>query len=281
MINSNNQNQKLNVYIGATRPQLLSYLVLKYSIEKKCSKPVLVHNLGELTNNNIVARGTPFSLQRLFIPKLNNFNGIAIYLDSDMIVFADIFELFKEQNTDRIVIGCEKRVGCERESQFSVFRIDCSKATDWNFEPSKLSNKHNTKLEFEDSKSFCLSSDWNSLEYYVKEKTKLLHYTDMDRQPWLSSRNELREVWYLMLKDAISNGFISKEIIYNEIKLGNVKPSLSRFCEDYYREIKFTDKIKDMLYSPPHTVNRFFKSNNILTRSIVAIAMNIKNIILK
>jgi lipopolysaccharide biosynthesis glycosyltransferase len=266
-----------NIYVGATRPQLLPFLVLKYSIERESSEDITVHNLNDLVKDKNIARGTPFSLQRLYIPELNNYEGVAIYLDSDMVVFSDISELFQPQETDETVIGCKSRDGCLREKQFSVFRIDCFKAKNWDFKKNELKNEHNTKLDFEKSKIHSLSSDWNSLEYYNIGKTKLLHYTDMDRQPWLSSSNDLKSIWYSMLKEAVISGAVTKETIKNEVKLGYVLPSLVRFTEN--REIlTFTEKIKDAIYCPPHTVDRFFKNNNFINRSILGFILLIKRL---
>lgn len=270
-----------NIYVGATRPQLLPFLVLKYSIERTSTIPVKVNNLADLLREHDVSRGTPFSLQRLFIPQLNNYAGVALYLDSDMIVFSDIAELFQSQPFGEVVQGCVGRQGCNRPQQFSVFRIDCARAKHWAFEYGSFADFHDTQLTFEKSKVHCLSSDWNSLEYYCEGTTKLLHYTDMDRQPWLSSRNELGVLWYEMLKDALRNGAISRQVIWKEIKLGNVKPSLIRFCEDRERKASALEVLGDFVYAPPHTVARFFKSNNILTRSLTGLMMNFKLLFFK
>jgi len=262
-------NDSINIYVGATRPQLLSYLVLKHSIESNCTIEVLVRNLGELVNDNSLKRGTPFSLQRLFIPKLNNYEGVAIYLDSDMIVYGDIAEIANTQKNKEVVLGCKARVGSTRPEQFSVFRIDCSRAKHWVFNSEIIDNKFNTNLDFEESKRNVFNSDWNSLEYYIKGQTKLLHYTDMDKQPWISSENELRDLWYEQLSIAVTAGYISKQVILNEIERGYVKPSLKRFCECPPRLPTRVERFLDQIYAPPHTVDRFFKSNNLVTRYLI------------
>lgn len=264
-----------NIYVGATRPQKLATMVLEYSIKKFASVEVNVVDLGESVKNSSVAKGTPFSLQRLFIPALNGYAGVAAYVDSDMQVFSDIRQLFELKDESVVVTGCQRRPGCTRPLQFSVFVIDCEKATHWKFDDKELSASLNTKLDFEKSKISSIPYTWNSLEFFEPGKTNLLHYTDMDTQPWISSRNVKREIWYGCLRMAINDGFISKSFIKEEVRNGNVKPSLIRFCGEREAKYSLVHVLSDFCYAPPHTVKRFFKSNSKIKRIIVGIATSI------
>ncbi len=264
-----------NIYVGATRPQKLATMVLEYSIRKFASVDVNVIDLGESVKNSSVAKGTPFSLQRLFIPALNGYAGVAAYVDSDMQVFSDVRQLFALKDESAVVTGCQTRPGCTRPLQFSVFVIDCGKATHWKFDDQKLSASFNTKLDFEESKISSIPYTWNSLEFFEPDKTSLLHYTDMDTQPWISSRNKNREIWYGCLRMALDDGFISKSFIKEEVRNGNVKPSLIRFCSKREAKYSLAHAFADFCYAPPHTVKRFFRSNSKTTRFIVGVATSI------
>ncbi|MET0311294.1 MAG: hypothetical protein ABW051_04535, partial [Burkholderiaceae bacterium] len=67
---------------------------------------------------------------------------------------------------------------------------------------------------------------WNSLERYEPGRTHLLHYTDMDTQPWVSTRNPLGHLWVECLRRALDAGFISREELAREVAAGHVRPSL-------------------------------------------------------
>ena len=75
-----------------------------------------------------------------------------------------------------------------------------------------------------------LPYEWNSLEYYEEGKTRLLHYTDMPTQPWVSNRNPSGQLWYDLLKEAVLEGFVTIDDIYLEIEKGHVSPELPRWA---------------------------------------------------
>src|SRR5262249_52653899 len=57
-------------------------------------------------------------------------------------------------------------------------------------------------------------------------RTCLLHYTDMNRQPWVSTRNPNGHLWIACLRRAIDKGFITRNELQHEIDSGHVRPSL-------------------------------------------------------
>ena len=110
------KNQMVNtVYVGYDPKEHTAYEVLKFSLERISTKPVRVIPLRRdiLTKIGIYTRkhnsisgqdydeidGKPFSTQfsfsRFLIPALNMYEGLALYMDSDMYVRADISELFE------------------------------------------------------------------------------------------------------------------------------------------------------------------------------------------
>ena len=53
--------------------------------------------------------------------------------------------------------------------------------------------------------------EWNHVDLYKPGETKLLHYSDLKRQPWFQPEHPLRAMWEGELKGAIENGSISQE----------------------------------------------------------------------
>ena len=108
----------LNVYVGCEPPQLLAARVLEHGILKHASGPVKVLRLNEcVADTPYDLKGiTMFSLQRFFIPQLNRYTGQAIYLDSDMLVFADICELVGLRDTEAAVSSAPAPPGSGRRS---------------------------------------------------------------------------------------------------------------------------------------------------------------------
>jgi hypothetical protein len=68
--------------------------------------------------------------------------------------------------------------------------------------------------------------EWNSLEEYVPGRTGLIHYTNMRRQPWVSRYNRHGGLWVRTLRDAIHDGFISRDEVRHAVEDGYARPSL-------------------------------------------------------
>lgn len=73
---------------------------------------------------------------------------------------------------------------------------------------------------------------WNCLEWCDKDKTSLIHYTDMPMQPWVSIKNRLGHLWVKDLIDAIRDGFIDINYVIDHIKKEWVRPSLKYQIEN-------------------------------------------------
>jgi hypothetical protein len=278
----------INIYVGASEDQYIPTKVLEFSIKKYSSINVNVIPLYKaLSEKNIqipLSTPTPFSLQRLYIPLLNNYEGIAVYLDSDMLVFNDIKNLIDSHDHKFNLCSAPAPPKSGRRDQFSVFTVDCSKAK---WDPEKLVEEaaHNYKkilfqFEFEQSKLKCLPWQWNSLEYF-DSNTNLIHFTDMDKQPWISTENSNKDLWVKYLKETINSEFIEYEDVYNSVKRNECRPGILdqiRIKDYNYKSISVFSKIKDFFYSPIHTVNRFSSRNNFLVRASISVLKKVKNL---
>jgi hypothetical protein len=72
----------------------------------------------------------------------------------------------------------------------------------------------------------CIDPAWNSLERFVDGTTALLHYTDMQTQPWVSTVNPLGYLWVRDLCEAIDMGVITTDYVKECVKKGFARPSL-------------------------------------------------------
>jgi hypothetical protein len=152
-----------------------------------------------------------------------------------MLVLADIAKLWELPMNGAEIICAEQAGEKGRVRQYSVMLMNCSNLQ-WNIDDivQGLNAGHYDyqQLMYE----FCLLSleriradlpyEWNSLELFEPGKTCLIHYTDMPTQPWVSRRNHNRAIWYQYLREAIAEGFIPREQLYQEIEQGHVSPDL-------------------------------------------------------
>jgi hypothetical protein len=121
--------EELYVGVGCTEAQWLPFAVLRYSIERHTRRPVRVEPLFRAaipvpSPREVKNRAkTPFSFQRFLIPELRGYEGRAMYLDSDMLVFADIGHLFGYEFGDADLLAVPYET--------SVLVMDCQALT-WN-----------------------------------------------------------------------------------------------------------------------------------------------------
>lgn len=223
----------IRIFIGAGDAQLIPALVLKHSIEKHATSSTSITIMNEWTHPMPKdARNqprTPFSFQRFMIPEKCGYEGHAIYMDSDMLVFGDVREIWDFDGPGLVVM--RHRDTDKHKAQYSVFRIDCE-LLNWNLNEI-VDNLDSGKLTYENLVFNLITAssnsgvyieqsgfnpDWNSLEEYTEGKTKLLHYTEMYNQPWLANPNHpLGHLWFSELKEAVADGSIDKKLIEEHV----------------------------------------------------------------
>ncbi len=228
----------VRVFVGSQEEQMLAVKVLEYSIRRHASMTVQV---TPLHRNDIKFKmpqeirnrpRTPFSFQRFTIPQLAGYRGRAIYVDSDMMVFKDICEVWNLpfDGADVLAVGA---TGSDRRPQFSVMMLDCDQLR-WT--PDSIVDlldggqytyeelMYEMKLARHVKPS--IPSEWNSLERYEPGRTGLLHFTDMHSQPWICRSHRWGSLWVRSLLDAIADGFITREYVADHVSRGWVRPSL-------------------------------------------------------
>lgn len=265
---------KVRVFVGTDRSQLLAVKVLEHSIQRHTQLEVQVIPLLNLPirkpKDPCNYQRTGFSFSRFCIPKLAGYTGKAIYLDADMLVFKDISSLWnipfegakiiiqeeippEHQTTNKL--GAPSR----RIKQCAVMLLDCARLT-WDIDAiidGLDQEKYNYEMLMYD---FCILDEqteikygipftWNSLEYYDRH-TCLIHYTDMGTQPWVYSGNQYGNLWLNEVRLMLRDGSLTWQDLEQEIALGYFRPSL-------LKEIKYGEIVPSFLKF------YFYKSNNL------------------
>jgi lipopolysaccharide biosynthesis glycosyltransferase len=244
----------IDIFVGTDRSQLLAVSVLEHSVKRHSRSSVRVSPLIDLNlpEPKDVRQGsrTNFSFARFAIPELKNYQGKAIYLDADMLVFRDIHELWSVPfDGAKVVIQEElpteivrrSKVGApeNRKKQCSVMLIDCERAR-WKAEDiiAGLDGQYTYEqlmselcILGESEIRYGIPFAWNSLEHF-DNTTRLIHYTDMNTQPWVSNHNKLGYLWMSEVNLMLKTGALALKDIELEIELGYFRPSLLRELRD-------------------------------------------------
>ena len=245
----------VRVFVGADRSQLLAVKVLEHSIKRHTQMPVEVHPMVDLPvrvpKDPLNWQRTGFSFSRFCIPALAGYQGKALYLDADMLVFKDIASLWNlpfagESGRAKVIIQEElpearqqtnrkKGAPKKRVKQCAVMLLDCDRLP-WkiddiidDFDAGRYNYEklmYDLCILSEDDVKYAVPFAWNSMEYYEPEKTALIHYTDMATQPWVYAQNEYGALWLDEVRLMLKNGTLTRAEIKKEIELDYLRPSL-------------------------------------------------------
>lgn len=224
----------IRVFVGGQTEHRLCFQVLKHSIHTRTQSPCDMQLICDLmpqlpepaSKKNRPA--TSFSLQRFAIPELCGFEGRGIYLDSDMLVRADIRELWETP------FPAGARVLAPPGWQTAVLLWDAA----YRVTVAKMvrdfdngTRDYRTAMNGKGLKlARAISPLWNCTDRYNEVETpgaRLIHFTDMRRQPWLRAGHPHESLWMLELEDALFAGTVTKADVMREIELKNVRPSLA------------------------------------------------------
>lgn len=227
------------VFVGADETQTLAFRVLEYSIRRHANLSVQVERID---NDGLPAprdsdnrARTGFSFCRFKIPALCGYVGRAVYLDADMLVFADLLDLWRRDFGGVDLLYSEYAGDQGRIPQYSVLLLNCA-TLQWNandivrgldegrYDYGQL--MHQFCLVPAQRRQAGLPFEWNSLEHYEPGETKLIHFTDMPTQPWVSKDNRHGAIWWRCLREAIDAGEIARELVEEEVERGHVSPEL-------------------------------------------------------
>jgi hypothetical protein len=220
----------INIFIGYDNKEKVAFNTLAYSIIKNSTKPVAITPIA-LNNikddfvrerNNLSS--TEFSFSRFIIPHLMNYQGWALFMDCDMLMKADIAELWRLRDDKYAVQVCKHDYTPKEKTKFlgqpqtaypkknwsSFMLMNCKKCTQ--LTPNYVNRASGLELhQFKwlegDHLIGELPLEWNWLvgEYKYKEDVKNVHYTkggpyfkdykDCDYSvDWFNNYNECNKV---------------------------------------------------------------------------------------
>lgn len=230
----------LTVYIGTEDDQLIPQRVLEYSIHKSARSPVTVRAVKQETNR---VGGTNFGFVRFLVPQMNGYQGKAVYLDADQLVFTDIHELADALDDHHSIALVNAPVGTfgakpvGQHNQTSVMALNCAKLGDWI--PDTMFNHvvpNRAELQagqihyrdfmmlswFDQSQIQPVDPRWNHFNI-VEPDTKLTHFSYVRSQPWKNPAHPLTEFWGKWLREAVRAGAVGRMELFREIRRGAIR----------------------------------------------------------
>lgn len=168
----------LRIFIGFDPRQPIAYNVLQYSIAGNTSRPVSITPLL-LRTLPIKRTGlTEFTYSRYLVPWLCNYEGFALFLDADMVVDADIAELFALATSEHHIWVNRNLPPFEWPSAMLFNNARCTSLT-----PDFIERQVPNKLDTWATSIGSLPVEWNWAVGYSDEGAlngkppKLIHYT--------------------------------------------------------------------------------------------------------
>lgn len=226
---------RVKVFIGSGEASLIERKVAVYSLRKHTKRDLDIyvcngtHNAIELNDEDpfiapmslrVKYRNvTEFSLYRYLIPELCNYSGKAIYIDSDTICLSDIGQLFDTPMDGADFLAKPDAYKGEQLWGLSVMLIDCEKCrfdleqtideidaglysmTDFSLMAPKFLEHHPYKIGR-------LDPLWNVFDQWDAQ-TKLIHYTNLETQPWKYHNHPYGELWFTYFEEARAAGYVT------------------------------------------------------------------------
>mgnify|MGYP001416194196 FL=1 len=221
----------INIFIGYDNKERVAYNVLSHSIIQNSTKPVAITPiaLNNLKDDFVRERNslssTEFSFSRFMIPHLMNYQGWALFMDCDMLMFEDISKLWRMRDDSKAIQVCKhdytpkeskKFLGqvqtkYEKKNWSSFMLMNCKKCTtltpDYVNKASGL-ELHQFKWLEGDHLIGDLPLEWNWLvgEYEHKEDVNNVHYTEGG--PWFDDYKncDYSKDWFRNLEESNGSG---------------------------------------------------------------------------
>jgi len=254
--------EPIRIFIGSSINNRVEQKVHCYTIKKHTQHPVEFHIIDGLNGcvenlttgevkqlptdiSQYIPGATAFSLARWAIPEWCNYQGRAIYCDSDQLALDDIAQLWNFELDDSFcALVPVKEAKCaphyvrrflqsylKAEDTYyfsSVMLMDCEKASAWTLEKLvELIRDNAFTLEdlmqltapFRDHFNLrlkTLPSEWNHLDV-LRADSKIVHFTNLSTQPWRFHHNAISELWDGLFLEAYDKG----EVTRSDIELAN------------------------------------------------------------
>jgi len=239
--------ETIRICIGTERRTTVACKVLQYSILENVAPGAQVE-FTHLEGGDWVERGpdqqyTGFSFLRWTIPERFDWTGKAIYLDADQLCLGDVTELWNADRTwpaDAACVWCTTYTRRRRRRwlsflhraepmpETSVMLIDCEKARGQLLPLREIESRmvgdeglvHYREvmhLSYLDPPPVEIPQWWNLMDGWGRRtnafedpRAKLLHFTDVPKQPWYFPGHPGRHVWERYLESAVRDGYVSR-----------------------------------------------------------------------
>ena len=222
----------MKIFVGYDTREDIAYQVCKHSIESLCpTAEVIPLKQNELRNDKLYWRGedklasTEFTFTRFLIPHLMNYNGWALFIDSD-IVFTENVKILFDLADDKYAVMCAQhdytpKPGTKMDGQVQTQypRKNWSSVVLWNCgHPSNqavtIDSVNNPNYDgkyfhrfswLKDEEVGQISHEWNWLVDWYQEPEdgtpRALHYTEGG--PWFENYRhcDYGDVWKKYLTD--------------------------------------------------------------------------------
>ena len=191
----------IRLFIGYDPREAVVYHVCVNSIVRHASEPVAVTPLALKNLGGYVERhrdgSNQFTYSRFLVPQLMGWSGWALYIDGDMLLRADIAELWNLQDAEKAVLCVhhdyktklqEKYLGAKnqnypRKNWSSVMLWNCAHPANRGLTPEFVQQASGAQLHrftwLADELIGELPKEWNWLpdEFGPNPQAKLLHWT--------------------------------------------------------------------------------------------------------
>ena len=221
----------INIFIGYDSKEKVAYNVLSHSIIQNSTKPVAItpialnHLRDDFVRERNALSSTEFSFSRFVIPHLMNYQGWALFMDCDMLMFEDVSKLWRMRDDSKAIQVCKHNYTPKEDKKFlgqvqtkyekknwsSFMLMNCRKCTtltpDYVNKASGL-ELHQFKWLEGDHLIGDLPLEWNWLvgEYDYKENVSNVHYTEGG--PWFEEYKDVdySQDWFQNYKECMLIG---------------------------------------------------------------------------
>ena len=216
----------INIFIGYDSKEKVAYNVLSHSIIQNSTKPVAItpialnHLKDDFVRERNALSSTEFSFSRFMIPHLMNYQGWALFMDCDMLMFEDVSKLWRMRDDSKAIQVCKHDYVPKEKTKFlgqtqtaypkknwsSFMLMNCKKCS--SLTPDYVNRASGLELhQFKWLEGEHLIGDlpleWNWLvgEYEHKDDVKNVHYTKGG--PWFEeyARCDYSQDWFKNLEE--------------------------------------------------------------------------------
>lgn len=164
----------IRICVGTGPRWAMHERVLRHSIERHASEPIDLVFIDPLRFGMQNTGCTGFTNVRWSVPELCGNAGFAIYLDIDMLLLSDIADLWQYRERGRYV--------CMMDGSTEVMVMDCQVPMPARGE---LHQYNKNELAARAPLLRGIPPVWNCQDE-VTPGARLLHFTDLKRQPWFT-----------------------------------------------------------------------------------------------